>query len=157
MLTRDEKIAKLGKVITDRATVLLGKDKITPDSPEYWGINSALKFTAANYGEQMAEDILESGATFFAIDVDDLTRYTCGLSRNDEGYRADTSAVLRLVSCVVRASEVRDVPVYLNGITTAELPAIPALLRKGGVRRFCTEKALLIPLKTTLMTVRAGE
>ena len=56
MLTRDEKIAKLGKVITDRATVLLGKDKITPDSPEYWGINSALKFTAANYGEQMAED-----------------------------------------------------------------------------------------------------
>ena len=46
---------------------------------------------------------------------------------------------------------------YLNGITTAELPAIPALLRKGGVRRFCTEKALLIPLKTTLMTVRAGE
>ena len=59
MLTRDEKIAKLGKVITDRATVLLGKDKITPESPEYWGINSALKFTAANYGEQMAEDILD--------------------------------------------------------------------------------------------------
>ncbi len=34
MLTRDEKIAKLGKVITDRATVLLEKDKITKDSPE---------------------------------------------------------------------------------------------------------------------------
>ena len=45
-MTKDEKIAKLGKVITDRATVLLGKDKITPDSPEYLGINSALKFTA---------------------------------------------------------------------------------------------------------------
>ena len=59
MLTRDEKIAKLGKVITDRATVLLGKDKITPDSPEYWGINSALKFTAVNYGEKMADDILD--------------------------------------------------------------------------------------------------
>ena len=59
MLTRDEKIAKLGKVITDRATVLLGKDKITPESPEYWGINSALKFTAVNYGEQMANDILD--------------------------------------------------------------------------------------------------
>ena len=58
-LTRDEKIAKLGKVITDRATVLLGKDMITPDSPEYWGINSALKFTASNYGEQMAEDVLD--------------------------------------------------------------------------------------------------
>ena len=59
MLTRDEKIAKLGKIITDRATVLLGKDKITKDAPEYWGINSALKFTAANYGEQMAEDVLD--------------------------------------------------------------------------------------------------
>ena len=27
-MTKDEKIAKLGKEITDRATVLLGKDKI---------------------------------------------------------------------------------------------------------------------------------
>lgn len=103
----------------------------------------------------MAEDILAEGAKFFAIDVDDLTRYTCGLSRSDEGYRADTAAVLRLVHNVVRASEIRDVPVYLNGITTAELPAIPALLREGGVRRFCTEKALLAPLKTTLMAASA--
>lgn len=53
-MTKDEKIAKLGKVITDRATVLLGKDKITPDSPEYLGINSALKFTAVKYDEKMA-------------------------------------------------------------------------------------------------------
>lgn len=28
-MTKDEKIAKLGKVITDRATVLLGKDMIS--------------------------------------------------------------------------------------------------------------------------------
>ena len=62
-LTRDEKIAKLGKEITDRATVLLGKDKITTESPEYWGINSALKFTAHNYGEQMANDILDIALT----------------------------------------------------------------------------------------------
>ena len=32
-MTKDEKIAKLGREITDRATVLLGKDKITPSSP----------------------------------------------------------------------------------------------------------------------------
>ena len=55
-MTKDEKIAKLGKVITDRATVLLGKDKITPDSPEYLGINSALKFTALKYDQKMADD-----------------------------------------------------------------------------------------------------
>ena len=48
-MTKDEKIAKLGKVITDRATVLLGKDKLTPDSPEYLG-------TCINvYGEVVSE------------------------------------------------------------------------------------------------------
>ena len=58
-MTRDQKIAKLGKVITDRATVLLGKEKITPDAPEYWGINSALKFTAQKYDQKMTDDILD--------------------------------------------------------------------------------------------------
>ena len=57
-MTKDQKIAKLGKVITDRATVLLGKDKITPESPEYLGINSALKYTAYKYDQKMADDIL---------------------------------------------------------------------------------------------------
>ncbi len=33
-----EPIARLGKVITDRAEVLLGKEKITKESPEYWGL-----------------------------------------------------------------------------------------------------------------------
>ena len=46
-MTKGEKIAKLGKEITDRATVLLGKDKITPESPEYLGINSALILSVA--------------------------------------------------------------------------------------------------------------
>ena len=58
-MTEDEKIAKLGKEITDRATVLLGKDKITPESPEYLGINSALKYTAYKYDQKMADDILD--------------------------------------------------------------------------------------------------
>ena len=62
-MTKDEKIAKLGKVITDRATVLLGKDMITPDSPEYLGINSALKFTAVKYDQKMADDILDIALT----------------------------------------------------------------------------------------------
>ena len=62
-MTKDEKIAKLGKEITDRATVLLGKDKITPDTPEYLGINSALKFTAVKYDEKMADDILDIALT----------------------------------------------------------------------------------------------
>ena len=38
---------------------LLGKDKITPESPEYLGINSALKYTAYKYDQKMADDILD--------------------------------------------------------------------------------------------------
>ena len=33
-----ESIAKLGKLITDRAEIMLGKEKITKESPEYWGL-----------------------------------------------------------------------------------------------------------------------
>lgn len=33
-----EPIAKLGKMITDRAPVMLGLEKITKESPEYWGL-----------------------------------------------------------------------------------------------------------------------
>lgn len=66
-MTKDEKIAKLGKEITDRATVLLGKDKITPDAPEYLGINSALKFTAVKYDEKMADDILDIALTMKSV------------------------------------------------------------------------------------------
>lgn len=98
----------------------------------------------------LADEILDGGAQLLGIDVDDLTRYTCGLSREDEGYRADTPAVLRLVQGVVQAAGERGCSVYINGITTAELPAIPALLRTG-VRRFSTENSLLPALKATLV------
>lgn len=41
-MTRDEKIFKLGKRISDRALVMVGVEKITKESPEYWGINAGL-------------------------------------------------------------------------------------------------------------------
>ena len=41
-MTRDEKIAKLGKRITDRMDVVLGLEKITQESPEYWALNEVL-------------------------------------------------------------------------------------------------------------------
>ena len=58
-LTRDEKIFKLGKEITDRAKVMLGLEKLTTDSPEYWGIDSALKFIGNKYGQNVSVDSLE--------------------------------------------------------------------------------------------------
>ena len=41
-LTRDEKIYKLGKEITDRKDILLGLEKMSHNSPEYWGIATGL-------------------------------------------------------------------------------------------------------------------
>ena len=36
---------------------------VTPESPEYWGINSALKFTAVKYDQKMSDDILDIALT----------------------------------------------------------------------------------------------
>ncbi|MDO4812358.1 MAG: FAD-dependent oxidoreductase [Eubacteriales bacterium] len=58
-MTRDEKIFKLGKEITDRAKVILGLEKITTDSPEYWGIDSGLKFIGNKYGQNISADALD--------------------------------------------------------------------------------------------------
>ena len=62
-MTKDQKIAKLGREITDYMATKLGAKAITPDSPEYLGINSALKFTAVKYDQKMADDILDIALT----------------------------------------------------------------------------------------------
>ena len=59
-LTRDQKIAKLGKIITDRKEALLGLEKITPDSPEYWGIDCGLQYVTRRYGKAVEEDCLDT-------------------------------------------------------------------------------------------------
>ena len=62
-MTRDEKIAKLAREISDYYVTMLHLKPVTPESPEYWGINSALKFTAAKYDQKMADDILDIALT----------------------------------------------------------------------------------------------
>ncbi len=58
-LTRDEKIFKLGKIITDRKEILLGIEKMSTESPEYWGIDCGLQYAARRYGENVADDCLD--------------------------------------------------------------------------------------------------
>ena len=58
-MTRDEKIFKLCKEITDRATVMLGVEKIDTNSPEYWGVDAAMKFAENKYGMSAAADALD--------------------------------------------------------------------------------------------------
>ncbi len=99
-----------------------------------------------------AESLLQSGARFLVVDIDDLTRYTCGRSRKDDPdtYRVDDPAVLRLVGDVMAAAARYHAPAGICGITELELPAIPAYLRLG-VRYFCTENACVLPLKALLI------
>ena len=37
-----EPILKLGKMVTDRAAIKLGLEKLTADDPEYWGLAAIL-------------------------------------------------------------------------------------------------------------------
>ena len=49
-LTRDEKIFRLGKIITDRKEILLGLEKMSPEAPEYWGIDCGIQYAERRYG-----------------------------------------------------------------------------------------------------------
>ena len=49
-----EPILKLGKMVTDRAAIKLGLEKLTADDPEYWGL-------AAICTDEMAEVALKMG------------------------------------------------------------------------------------------------
>ena len=127
-MTKDEKIAKLGKVITDRATVLLGKDKITPDSPEYLGINSALKFTAVKYDEKMADDILDIALTMkkrVPLTIEQLAK------KNPQFDRAYLEKAMQAIARVVwssstgRTSTARTRTMRSAGCWTCSSPAVP--------------------------------
>ena len=58
MMTRDEKIAKLAKNITDRAAVLLGKEKITEASPEFWGVRTGIN-ACGDQSDQVLDVLLQ--------------------------------------------------------------------------------------------------
>ena len=59
-MTRDEKIFRLGRIITDRKEILLGMEKMTTDAPEYWGIDCGLQYVARRYGAAVADDCLDT-------------------------------------------------------------------------------------------------
>ena len=96
----------------------------------------------------MAGELIDHGAQFLAVNVDDLTRTTCGSPAHPG--RVDAPAVLRLVQVVLGAAAARGVPVYLCGISEQDVELMPAYLRIGA-RDFCTERPYLTALKTALI------
>ena len=127
-MTKDEKIAKLGKEITDRATVLLGKDKITPDAPEYLGINSALKFTAVKYDEKMADDILDIALTMkkrVPLTIEQLAKKNRSSTEPIWRRRCRRSARAAWLSSTGRPSTERTRTTPSAGCWTCSFPAAP--------------------------------
>ena len=57
----------------------------------------------------MAGEIIDAGADFLAVDLDDLVQYTCGVSRREKPTPADNPAVLRLVQDMMHAAQTRGV------------------------------------------------
>lgn len=97
-----------------------------------------------------AGEIIEAGARFLEVDLDDLVQYTCGASRREKPVPADNPAVLRLVREVVQAAETHGVPLCLCGITQKDFEKMPVFMRIG-VRNFCVETAHLNALKSILI------
>ena len=58
-MTRDEKIFKLGKIITDRKEILLGLEKMSTEAPEYWGIDCGMQYAERRYGKEVADHCLD--------------------------------------------------------------------------------------------------
>ena len=100
----------------------------------------------------LAGDLIDHGADFLTIDIDDLTRCTFGILRKDakRDFSLDTPAVMRLVRTILLSAAQRNTPIYLCGIAGSDLESIPAFLH-AGARGFCTEPAFLNALKAKLI------
>lgn len=104
----------------------------------------------------VADQIMDHGAKFLAIDIDDLVRYTVAAGRPESQRgryeRADVPAVRRLVDMVCRMAADRGIPVYMCGIMAGALPEMEAYLRDG-IRGFCLEWISLNDLKAEFMEI----
>ena len=58
-MTREQKILKLARKITDRAKVTLYVEKLTTKDPDYYGIDAALQIVRNKYGQNIEEDVLD--------------------------------------------------------------------------------------------------
>ena len=102
----------------------------------------------------VVDQLIDHGARFLAIDIDDLARYTLAADTKDDARRAavDAPAVRRLVRMVCRQAKDRGVPVYMCGVKADALPAMESFLRDG-VRAFCMEAAILNDLKERFLAL----
>lgn len=106
-----------------------------------------------------ADQIMDHGARFLAIDIDDLTRYTLAAGTKEDAMRQTMLTRRRTAgvsACSYRLAADRQVPVYMCGVKANVLPAMETYLRDG-VRAFCMESAILNELKAGFLEVDLTE
>ncbi len=98
-----------------------------------------------------AGEIIDHGADFLYIDLDDLANFIYVQPQNEreERRKADLPVVKRLVRGVLDAAAARNTDVALCSIPLNQLDAMPDYMRLG-VRSFCLENSGIAPLKAAL-------
>lgn len=99
-----------------------------------------------------AAEIVDHGARFLYIDLDDLANFIYVQPQNEreERRKTDTPVVKRLVQDVLDAAAARNTDVTLCGIPLNQLDAMPGYMYLGA-RSFCVENACLTELKASLL------
>ena len=97
-------------------------------------------------------EIIEHGARFLYIDLDDLANFIYVQPHNEreERRKTDTPVVKRLVRDVLDAASAHNTDVTLCGIPLNQLDAMPGYMFLGA-RSFCVENACLTELKGSLL------
>ena len=63
-MTREQKILKLARKITDRVKVTFHVEPLTTKDPDYYGIDAAQQIVRNKYGQSVEEDVLDLALTF---------------------------------------------------------------------------------------------
>ncbi|MDD4849352.1 MAG: phosphoenolpyruvate-utilizing N-terminal domain-containing protein [Gemmiger sp.] len=135
----------------ERCKELLRRRKVTfnPDVP----FGCLIEIPAAALE---AEEIVESGARFLMVGINDLVQYTCAATRTQSGrdkyYRADSAAVRRLVAMVQQVAAEKKVPLCIGGVAMEQPRMVEDYLR-AGIYNFAVETAGLHAIKAHLLGV----
>ena len=103
-----------------------------------------------------AEEFVAHGCDFLVIGTNDLTQYTHAADRElasaEHYYRPASHAMKKLITMVLDAAKVRDVPVTICGLAVGN-PANTVQYLELGLRRFSVSPQNLLKVKKALLEV----
>lgn len=100
------------------------------------------------------DELLDHGAQFAMVGMNDLVQYTCAADRSDVRlaayYRVDSSGVRKLIEMVLKECRQRKKPVYISGISVETPPHTEQYVRMG-FRTLSVEVPCLHDVKACLL------